>query len=83
MKELNLLQAELGRNFVIEKIDLDKESKLRLHTMGIHARNIYVKTGGNSASPVLISNVSNMSTPIALGQNLASTIYISYIHAPH
>ncbi|PKL84756.1 MAG: hypothetical protein CVV22_11250 [Ignavibacteriae bacterium HGW-Ignavibacteriae-1] len=83
MKELNLLQAELGRNFVIEKIDLDKESKLRLHTMGIHARNIYVKTGGNSASPVLISNVSNMSTPIALGQNLASNIYISYIHAPH
>lgn len=81
MNELNLLQAEIGRNFVIEKIDLDKESKLRLHTMGIHARNIYVKTGGNSASPVLINNVSNMSTPIALGQNLASNIIISYVNA--
>lgn len=80
MIELNLLDAEIGKNFIIDRIELDKEAKLRLHTMGIHARDTYVKIGGNGSSPVLINNLTNNSTPIALGQNLARNIYISYFN---
>jgi Fe2+ transport system protein FeoA len=79
MEVLNLINAVSDRKFVIKSIDLERESKLRLHTMGIHARGIYEKKGGNGNGPVLISNISSNSTPVAIGKEIASCINIEYI----
>lgn len=79
MEELKLTDAVNDRRFVIKSIDSGKEAKLRLHTMGIHSRGMYEKKGGNGNGPVLISNLLNNSTPIAIGRNIASRILIEYI----
>ncbi len=79
MRDLNLINAVSNRKFLIKAIDSERESKLRLHSMGIHALGIYEKKGGGGNGPVLISNLSNNSTPVAIGKDIASRIYIEYI----
>ncbi len=49
---------------------------LQLFTMGIHSNDIYIKSNGSRNGPVIIRNLSNNASQIALGKELASKILV-------
>jgi Fe2+ transport system protein FeoA len=76
MNKYKLTEAPNDKSFQISKFNLDIDSRHRLHTMGIHLKDIFTKQSTSSFGPILIQNMSNNSTKIALGRELAEKIVI-------
>lgn len=71
-----ILSIDRNIEFVITKINSDDNTKHKLFGMGIHLNDKYSKTVGNGNGPVIIKNMSNNATQIALGKELASFIIV-------
>lgn len=71
-----ILSIDKNIEFIITKINSDDNTKQKLFGMGIHLNDKYSKTIGNGNGPVIIQNLSNNSSQIALGKDLASLIIV-------
>ncbi|MDT3738470.1 MAG: hypothetical protein RO257_03085 [Candidatus Kapabacteria bacterium] len=74
--EYRLISVTNNSSFRILDFKLDMESRKRLNNMGIFRNDLYIRTAGNGMGPVLIQNLTNHSTPIALGRELAEGIVV-------
>lgn len=71
-----ILSIDKNIEFIITKINSDDSTKQKLFGMGIHLNDKYSKTIGNGNGPVIIKNLSNNASQIALGKDLASLIFV-------
>ena len=78
MININLLKAPSNIELEVKEIDAGKMAKKRLISMGIHAGDHLVKHSDSSWGPVLVRNVTQNSSKIAIGKRLASTIKVAY-----
>ena len=62
--------------FKIMQFDIDIDSRHRLLTMGVHSNDLFVRLNESKFGPILIKNLSNNATSIAVGRDLAERIYI-------
>lgn len=76
MHKYKLTEAPTDKSFMISNFNLDIDSRHRLHTMGIHLKDVFIKQNSSNFGPILIQNLSNNSTKIALGRELAEKIVI-------
>lgn len=76
MNNCKLSEAPRNHKFKILEFELDRNIKHRLNTMGIHFKDEYVKENSSTWGPVLIQNISNHASRIALGRNLATKILV-------
>lgn len=76
MSTCKLSEAPSNQKFKILGFELENSIKHKLYTMGIHFNDDYIKQNNASWGPVLIQNLSNHATRIALGRNLANKIFV-------
>ncbi len=76
MRTVKLSEAPANQKFKILDFELDNGIKHRLYTMGIHFKDIYIKENNASWGPVLIQNLTNNASRVALGRNLATKILV-------
>lgn len=75
--QFRLTEIENNVGFIISDFVLDRESQRRLNNMGIYKRDKYFRSAGNGNGPVIIQNISNNATPIAIGRELADGILVN------
>lgn len=78
MIQINLLKAPSNIKLEVKEIDAGAMATKRLISMGIHAGDLLVKYTDSSWGPVLVQNVTQNSSKIAIGKRLASTIKVAY-----
>jgi len=71
-----ILTINKNQQFKIKQIESEYSLKQKLFTMGIHSNDIYIKSNGSRNGPVIIRNLSNNASQIALGKELASKILV-------
>ena len=76
MEACKLTEVLDNKKFKILEFKLDNDVKQRLHTMGIHFNDIYIRQNASSWGPILIQNLSNNASRIAIGRNLAEKILV-------
>lgn len=73
-----LTEAPLNQDLQIVAIEAGSESRHRMNSMGFHIGDILVKIDSNRWGPVLIQNVTNHATKIAIGRALAEKIIVTF-----
>lgn len=74
----NLIDAPAQKQLKIIEIQSGKVAKMNLHSMGLFINDYIVKLNNNKWGPVLVQNISNGSSKIALGHKLAQKIIVEY-----
>lgn len=73
-----LYEAPSEVKLKILEINPSCEARHRLIAMGIQSDDILVKLNNPSFGPVLVQNISNGSTKLAIGRRLAEKINVSH-----
>lgn len=74
--ELRLTDAPARKKLRIIRIDAGINAKRRLNSMGFHAGDVLLRLTNGKWGPVLVQNISNNSSKIALGKGLAGKVII-------
>lgn len=75
---MSLEDAESAKKIKIKDIQSGIELKRKLNTIGIRVDDFVIKLNNNNWGPVLIQNISNGSSKLALGRELAGKIIVEY-----
>jgi Fe2+ transport system protein FeoA len=73
---MKLTEAPVDKEIKILKIEAENEVKKRLNAMGIHINDYLMKLNKSGTGPVLIQNITNNASKIALGNDLAEKILV-------
>ncbi len=78
MEEMSLTEAPSEKKLKISDILSGSEVRKKLSSMGIHTDDFLVKINNTKWGPVLVQNISNGSSKVALGRGLAEKIIVEY-----
>jgi Fe2+ transport system protein FeoA len=78
MKTKNLLEAPANKALVVLEINAGDAARMRLISMGIHIGDRLMKFNDCSWCPVLVRNITQNSSKIAIGQLLAAKILVRH-----
>ena len=77
-KELKLSEATSEKRLEITEIKAGGEIKRQLSIMGLHVHDVLIKESWAKWGPILIKNISNSQSKLALGRTLADLIIVKY-----
>lgn len=77
MNQINLLRAPAQKEVTVVDIQAGPIPRRRLLSMGIHPGDRLIKFNGANWGPVLIRNVTQKASKIAIGRGLAQKIIVS------
>ena len=75
---MSLADAPNNINLKVSNISSREDFRRRLFSMGVFINDLVTKQNVNKNGPVLIKNLSNGSSKIALGRILANQIFVEY-----
>jgi Fe2+ transport system protein FeoA len=75
---MSLVEAPVNFKLKISDIQSGMEAKRQLNHIGLHEDDLLIKVNNNKWGPVLIRNLSNGISKIAIGRGLAEKILVEY-----
>ena len=76
---MSLTEAKSEKKLTIREILSGMGLKRKLNSMGIHINDNVVKVNDTKWGPILVQNISNGSTKLALGRHLCDKIIVDYV----
>ncbi len=73
---MKLIDAPDKIRITLLQISASDEVRRRLNTMGLYINDVLVRMNDSRWGPILIQNLSNRSSKIALGRRLAEKIFV-------
>lgn len=78
MSKISLTSAPVEKRLVIKEINAGMDVKMRLNVMGIHKGDELIKHTWAKWGPILVQNISNSDSKVALGRGLAEKIFVEF-----
>jgi len=77
-KRMSLTDAESGKKLIVEDFISGIQAIKKLNSLGIHKEDVVLRINENNWGPVLIENLTNDSSRVAIGRNIAERIIVKY-----
>ena len=77
-KRMSLTDAESGKKLIVEDFISGMRAIKKLNSLGIHKKDVVLRINDNNWGPVLIENLTNDSSRVAIGRNIAERIIVKY-----